>query len=413
MFDETTSQNKENNGSVESKNAEQLTRHFHLDAETSLGSDLLSPSISASVILTQHKNYGDDMKNGFIKLSREALELALTYPLAAWLLQVIALRAKREETRFNQHLDFCECEFNCCEFEDLPHERSLTRQNVRTILNFLKALSFLTTRSTGRFLYIKLTDKSIYDINEEQSQPLNQPRLNRKLTASQPQAQVHHNNIRSKEEYLSNDKYIVSSEIGFASPELTSDNLYNGSENILEANKNSHSEQSEELKTKKSNKNQTKYSEDSFEYRISKRMFVMAKKLFPKKKEPNWQTWCKHVNDMQKIDEISEEEILKLLDWLENDDFWRRNVRCTEKLREKFEDLWSRMLPPDKKQKESLKDVVSKRFTNGKFYNGAECFIDDYGIAFQRGMTHVSVKFIEKGFNDQLENTLRRFGICA
>lgn len=55
-------------------------------------------------------------------------------------------------------------------------------------------------------------------------------------------------------------------------------------------------------------------------------------------------------------------------------------------------------------------DLVS-RFKHGEIYNGAECFINDEGIAFQRGITHLSAKFKEFGFKEQLENILRKLEI--
>lgn len=59
----------------------------------------------------------------------------------------------------------------------------------------------------------------------------------------------------------------------------------------------------------------------------------------------------------------------------------------------------------------SNKELVLQKFKNGGVYNGAECFIGDDSIAFQRGMTHLSVRFKDQGFKDQFENILRKFGI--
>jgi hypothetical protein len=54
---------------------------------------------------------------------------------------------------------------------------------------------------------------------------------------------------------------------------------------------------------------------------------------------------------------------------------------------------------------------IKANFKDGKKYDGAECFIDNEGIGFQRGMTHMQVKFKEFGFKDQFESMLRKFGI--
>lgn len=54
---------------------------------------------------------------------------------------------------------------------------------------------------------------------------------------------------------------------------------------------------------------------------------------------------------------------------------------------------------------------VMERFQHGKIYNGAECFIGENEIAFQRGQTNRSVRFKEFGFEEQFNNLLRLFSI--
>lgn len=58
-----------------------------------------------------------------------------------------------------------------------------------------------------------------------------------------------------------------------------------------------------------------------------------------------------------------------------------------------------------------IKEQVTKRFQNGNKYNDAECYINEDGVAFQRGMKHQQLKFKEYGFWDQFNNMLRNFGI--
>lgn len=56
---------------------------------------------------------------------------------------------------------------------------------------------------------------------------------------------------------------------------------------------------------------------------------------------------------------------------------------------------------------------IEKHFQGGNKYNGAECFIDDVSVAFQRGTTYRFVKFSEYGFWNQFENMLRNFDISV
>lgn len=65
----------------------------------------------------------------------------------------------------------------------------------------------------------------------------------------------------------------------------------------------------------------------------------------------------------------------------------------------------------EKKPSASTKDYVETRFKHGGIYNGAECFINEEAIAFQRGINYVNVKFKDFGFKEQFENMLRKFQI--
>jgi helix-turn-helix protein len=67
---------------------------------------------------------------------------------------------------------------------------------------------------------------------------------------------------------------------------------------------------------------------------------------------------------------------------------------------------------PSSNKKQSPREWVEERFKHGKIYNGAECFINDESVAFQRGMSnHKQLKFKENGFKDRFESILRHFGI--
>lgn len=63
------------------------------------------------------------------------------------------------------------------------------------------------------------------------------------------------------------------------------------------------------------------------------------------------------------------------------------------------------------KHQNGPKEMVSRRFSHGESYNGADCHIDDKGIGFTRGMTHYQINFLDKAFDEQLRNALRKLGI--
>src|SRR4029077_4322817 len=65
---------------------------------------------------------------------------------------------------------------------------------------------------------------------------------------------------------------------------------------------------------------------------------------------------------------------------------------------------------PEKKQ--TNREWVEERFSRGDTYNGAECYMNDVGVAFERGLQHTgTLKWKTPGFKDQFENMLRKMNI--
>lgn len=129
--------------------------------------------------------------------------------------------------------------------------------------------------------------------------------------------------------------------------------------------------------------------------------------------EPNFNKWCSEIDKMFNIDNRDPVEIKDAIKWALSDvDFWQDILLSPKKLRKHFVMLKSRCKKTNTKQsQETYKDKVLLHFKNGKIYNGAECFISEDSIAFQRGMNHKQVKFNEKGFKDQFEGMLKKLDI--
>jgi hypothetical protein len=74
---------------------------------------------------------------------------------------------------------------------------------------------------------------------------------------------------------------------------------------------------------------------------------------------------------------------------------------------------WALIAHPWKNQAVKLSNfqLVAKHFQHGKIYKGAECFLNETSIAFQRGMNHRQLKFSESGFFEQFDSMLRNFDI--
>lgn len=68
-------------------------------------------------------------------------------------------------------------------------------------------------------------------------------------------------------------------------------------------------------------------------------MLKAQQKVTPKMRQPNLQTWAKHVRLMREVDGRTHREMCELFQWAKNDVFWSPNCQCPEKLREKWDQL--------------------------------------------------------------------------
>ncbi|MFH2058396.1 MAG: replication protein [Pseudomonadota bacterium] len=75
---------------------------------------------------------------------------------------------------------------------------------------------------------------------------------------------------------------------------------------------------------------------DSIEYRLSNYLYSWIKKNNPSAKEPNFQSWCKHIDLTIRVDKIDPNEIKRVIEWCQKDSFWFKNILSTDKLRKHF-----------------------------------------------------------------------------
>ncbi|MGG3734482.1 helix-turn-helix domain-containing protein [Heyndrickxia coagulans] len=81
------------------------------------------------------------------------------------------------------------------------------------------------------------------------------------------------------------------------------------------------------------------YDESSVYFRLANRLYERILENNPNHKKPNLQKWANDVRLMMERDKRTEKQITYLIDWCQNDNFWKANILSTGKLREKFDQL--------------------------------------------------------------------------
>lgn len=87
------------------------------------------------------------------------------------------------------------------------------------------------------------------------------------------------------------------------------------------------------------NSGKPEYDDDSPYMKLSKRLFKHLKQRNPEQSEPNWQTWADDFRKTVELDKKSLENVTKILDWCQKDEFWRKNVMSPAKFRKQYDKL--------------------------------------------------------------------------
>lgn len=95
--------------------------------------------------------------------------------------------------------------------------------------------------------------------------------------------------------------------------------------------------------TNKNVKNEKKKEIPSICTEISQRLLDLIRRRDPDCKEPNLETWAKHIDSLMRIDGRSPATITAVVEWCQQDHFWQTNILSTSKLRQKFSTLYQKM----------------------------------------------------------------------
>jgi len=84
-------------------------------------------------------------------------------------------------------------------------------------------------------------------------------------------------------------------------------------------------------------KDEASFSKFSPEIRnLSKLLFSLMLKNNDNAKQPNFNSWDGHIDKLHRIDGYKINQIREVINWCQNDDFWKSNILSTEKLRKQF-----------------------------------------------------------------------------
>ncbi len=122
-----------------------------------------------------------------------------------------------------------------------------------------------------------------------------------------------------------------------------------------------------ELENDKNLKNT--FSQNAEEFRLAELLFNLILERNPDYKRPDLQRWSLHVDRMIRLDCRRTEDIEAVIKWSQADGFWQNNIISTQKLRDKFDQLYMKMEADNAKPKTSTKftGLNEKNYNEGAF----------------------------------------------
>lgn len=125
------------------------------------------------------------------------------------------------------------------------------------------------------------------------------------------------------------------------------------------ANNAKNAQQEEDIKP--SCRKSKTFDEESIPFQLSLRLFENIRKNNTEFKEPNLQKWSDDFRLMMERDKRTEEQITYLIDWCQQDSFWKGNILSPSKLRKQYDQLVIKIKAEKQKKRKSVHDIPLER----------------------------------------------------
>ncbi|MEH7340859.1 Replication protein O [Priestia megaterium] len=103
------------------------------------------------------------------------------------------------------------------------------------------------------------------------------------------------------------------------------------------------------------------YDDESVPFQLSLRLLHNIRKNNETFREPDLQKWSNDIRLMMERDNRTEDQIRYLIDWCQQDSFWKANILSPSKLRKQYDQLVSKVKSEKQRKRNSLHDIPKKR----------------------------------------------------
>jgi hypothetical protein len=140
---------------------------------------------------------------------------------------------------------------------------------------------------------------------------------------------------------------------------------HNGQQGANKGPTKGHKQEHKEHKNIK-NKEKNLFVEGDEPLRLSEYLFSKIQENNPKAKNANLQVWAKQIDLMLRVDNRTPDDIQAVIDWCQDDDFWKINILSTDKLRKQFDKLYLKMTQKPKEARDGFTEFRAMYKANGE-----------------------------------------------
>lgn len=109
------------------------------------------------------------------------------------------------------------------------------------------------------------------------------------------------------------------------------------------SNKNDKNDKNENNTSVQAEPKRSKFSFSDNQMRFAKAVYEKVKIITPKMKEPNLESWANTARLLNEVDGADLNDVWKVFQWANADNFWSVNILSLAKLRDKYPDLSAKM----------------------------------------------------------------------
>ena len=157
------------------------------------------------------------------------------------------------------------------------------------------------------------------------------------------------------------------------------------------------------------------YDKNSPSYLLAELLSLFVQLRRKTKKPVDLQVWAKHIDLMIRKDNCTPDQIADVIEWCQEDDFWRDNIMSTPKLRKQFKILEMQMsqngtIHVDEENVQTLVKCYTRKFTNNSKLEvkRGDPIYERFSIAYRRIQKFcIKTKVIESVAIDYLLECLK------